>query len=188
MAKIEVTPDQERELKKTGYVVKPVYDAVNVRRHFWDPHKDEKGNVMGWTRPLPADARRLNNYLRYGFRLQDPEGNMAPPPGYFRKRMAAMPSPGIAQASNVSSGEIVKKPVKEGVPGAFECGICHQWFPDTDSLIHHMIYHRSAKAKAEAKKEKVEITVKAKACKTKRGRAISSENTSAISAEKKEEI
>ena len=166
MAKIEVTEEQKKILRGKGYVVKAPYDHSYNRRSFWDPHEDEKGNVMGWTRPLPADTLRMNRYLAKGFLLQDPQGHTSPPPGHFG-RAKPMVSPG---RKTVSGKKVVDAPhTAQGLP----CPFCEQVFPDKDSLINHMIYHRSTKAKKSAKKSK-------------RGGAISSEKKSAISTKKEE--
>lgn len=154
MAKIDVTPEQERELKSKGFVAKPAIDIVSNRRNYWDPRKDEKDNVMGWTRPLPGDTARMNFYLRKGFKLEDPDGNIAPPPGYFRRNLIPMLAPTKAKAHEVGvgSGKIVQK--SDGVTPGLRCPICQREFPDADTLVHHMTYHRSAKAKSKARKPK----------------------------------
>lgn len=149
MAKIEVTPEQERELKSKGYAVKPAIDIVSNRRSYWDPRKDEKGNVMGWTRPLPGDTARMNFYLRKGFKLEDPDGNVGPPLGYFRSRTPAM---SIPDEVGTGKGEIGQK--SKGITPELRCPICQKDFPDADTLVHHMSYHRSARAKAKARKTK----------------------------------
>ena len=150
MAKIEVTKEQERVLQSKGYVVKPVTDVVYNRRSFWDPHKDESGQVMGWTRPLPADGLRMNRYLAKGFLLQDPDGNFAPPPGHFR-RDKGIASPGV-KAVTTGGQDVGEK--GEEITKTLQCPICQKDFPDNDSLIHHMIYHRSKVKKVKAKKSK----------------------------------
>jgi len=150
LAKIEVTSEQERELKSRGFVVKPVTDEVSNRRHYWDPHKDEKGNVMGWTRPLPGDAVRMNFYMRQGFRLEDPDGNVAPPPGHFLRRTPPILTPREVREVGVGSGEVGQKQILGTAP-VLQCPICQKDFPDTDTFVHHMIYHRSRKAKVKAK-------------------------------------
>jgi hypothetical protein len=152
LAKIDVTPEQERELKSKGYAVKPVTDVVSNRRSYWDPRKDEEGNVMGWTLPLPGDTARMNFYLRKGFKLEDPEGNLGPPPGYFRRNLTPMLAPTKAPEVGVGSGEIVQK--SAGTTPILRCPICQKDFPDTDTLVHHMIYHRSRAKKVKAKKSK----------------------------------
>lgn len=152
MAKIEVTPEQERELKGKGYAIKPAVDVVSNRRHYWDPRKDEGGNVMGWTSPLPGDALRMNFYMRKGFRLEDPDGNMAPPPGYFRRAIQPMAVPAKPVEVGVGSGEIGQK--ADEVAHGLRCPICQKDFPDTDTLVHHVIYHRSKAKKVKAKKSK----------------------------------
>ena len=154
MATIEVTPEQKRELASKGYAVKPVYDVVSNRRSYWDPRKDEKGRVFGWTRPLPGDSARMNFYMRKGFRLEDPDGNMGPPPGYFRARSIEATKVPSTKPKEVGtgSGEIVAK--GNGETPALRCPICQRDFPDTDTLVHHMIYHRSTKAKKNGRKLK----------------------------------
>ena len=154
MAKIEMTSEQERELKSKGFVAKPAIDIVSNRRNYWDPRKDEEGNVMGWTLPLPGDTARMNFYLRKGFKLEDPDGNLGPPPGFFRRNLTPMLAPMKAKAHEVGvgSGEIVQK--SEGVTPILRCPICQKDFPDADTLVHHMIYHRSKAKKVKAKKSK----------------------------------
>lgn len=154
MAKIDVTPEQERELKSKGFVAKPVTDVVSNRRSYWDPRKDEGDNVMGWTLPLPGDTARMNFYLRKGFKLEDPDGNLGPPPGYFRRNLTPMLAPMKAKAHEVGvgSGEIVQK--SDGITPILRCPICQKDFPDADTLVHHMIYHRSAKSKSKGRKPK----------------------------------
>ena len=152
MAKIEVTPAQEKELNSRGFAIKPAVDVVSNRRCYWDPHKDEKGNVMGWTRPLPGDALRMNFYMRNGFKLEDPDGNLAPPPGYFRRSIQPMATPKKAPEVGVGSGEIGQKS-SEATQG-LRCPICHRDFPDADTLVHHMFYHRSKANKVKAQKSK----------------------------------
>lgn len=152
MAKIEMTPEQKRELASKGFVVKPTTDVVSNRRYYWDPRKDEKGNTMGWTRPLPGDSVRMNFYMRKGFKLEDPEGNLAPPPGHFRQRIQPMASPTKPHEVGIGKGEIGQKS-NEAAQG-LQCPICQKDFPDTDTLVHHMIYHRSKAKKVKAKKSK----------------------------------
>jgi hypothetical protein len=149
-----MTPEQERELKSKGYAVKPVTDVVSNRRFYWDPRLDEKGNVMGWTRPLPGDTARMNFYLRRGFKLEDPDGNLGPPPGFFRRNLTPMLVPAKAKTLEVGvgSGEIGQK--SDGVIPGLRCPICQKEFPDADTLVHHMIYHRSKAKKVKAKKSK----------------------------------
>jgi hypothetical protein len=150
LAKIEVTPEQKKELDSKGFVAKPAVDIVSNRRSYWDPRKDEKGNVFGWTHPLPGDTVRMNFYLRKGFKLEDPEGHIAPPPGYFNRRMPAIPSPAKAHEVGTGKGEIGQK----GETTMLQCPICQKEFPDADTLVHHMTYHRSKGAKKKAKKTK----------------------------------
>jgi hypothetical protein len=154
LAKIEMTPEQKRELASKGFVAKPAIDIVSNRRFYWDPRKDEKGKVMGWTRPLPGDTARMNFYLRKGFKLEDPDGNIGPPPGYFRRNLTPMLAPTKVKTHEVGTGkgEIGQK--SEGVTPGLQCPICQKEFPDADTLVHHMSYHRSAKAKSKARRPK----------------------------------
>jgi len=152
LAKIELTPTQEAELKSKGMLAKPVTDVVSNRRCYWDPRKDEAGNVMGWTRPLPGDTVRMTFYLNKGFKLEDPDGNIAPPPGYFQRRITPISTPKKVTQVGAGEGQVGQKKV-EG-PSAFKCPICQKDFPGPDALVHHMTYHRSAKAKAKARKPK----------------------------------
>lgn len=141
MATIEVNEQQKSELKSRGFVIKDAVDVVSNRRHFWDPRLDESGQVMGWTRPLPADPLRMNTYLARGFMLQDPQGRMAPPRGYFMRSTPPIASPHETKA-------VVVENVYER-----KCPICGKVFPDNDSLITHMIHHRSGEAKKKASKK-----------------------------------
>ncbi len=148
MPEIKVTPQQEKELKSKGYAIKPAYDEVSNRRYYWDPRKDENGNAMGWTRPLPGDTLRMNYYLRKGLKLEDPEGNTAPPPGYFRRRTPAMPVPqdteGLAEVS-VTHDEVPPQNKKDAV---LRCPLCEKEFPDSETLLKHMRRHESRKNKS----------------------------------------
>ena len=152
MAKIEMTPDQEKELRSKGFVAKPAIDIVSNRRYYWDPRKDEKGNVMGWTRPLPGDTVRMNFYLRNGFKLEDPDGIVGPPPGFFRRNLTPMLAPTKALEVGVGKGEIGQKNNEE--TQEIKCPLCPKTFPDADTFVHHMTYHRSAKAKSKARRPK----------------------------------
>ena len=139
---IELTPKEAQELKSKGMLARQATDVRTNRRCYWDPHLDEKGKVMGWTRPLPGDSLRMTFYLRHGFMLQDPDGNTAPPPGYFLRRTPPTPTP----------REVTPEVGKESQ--GLQCPICGRSFLDADTLVHHMTYHRSAKAKAKARKPK----------------------------------
>jgi len=171
LAKIEMTSEQERELKSKGFVAKPAIDIVSNRRNYWDPRKDEEGNVMGWTLPLPGDTARMNFYLRKGFKLEDPDGNLGPPPGFFRRNIEPMLVPTKAKAHEVGTGEgeigTINVPIYEtsteedvrtrgleAIKKFLTCPICQKEFPDADKLVHHMTYHRSAQAKSKARKPK----------------------------------
>ena len=69
-----------------------------------------------------------------------------------------MASPSGTQNIGVKKGEIGQK--SNGESHELECPICHRDFPDTDTLVHHMTYHRSAKAKSKAGKPKRKGQVK----------------------------
>ena len=63
-----------------------------------------------------------------------------------------MAVPVKAPEVGVGSGEIGQKS-SEATQG-LRCPICHRDFPDADTLVHHMTYHRSAKAKSKARRPK----------------------------------
>ena len=150
----------ENELQKRGYDPKLVLGkgfgaSENVpirtnRRHYWDPRKDESGNVMGWTTPLPGDPLRFTLYLRNGFMPTDPEGHTAPPSEFFRRFRPTAASK-VINTQPVAVIEVAGN-------GHLTCPICQQGFEDKAELITHITRHKSKprpmKAKKRGKKKK----------------------------------
>jgi hypothetical protein len=151
MPQINLTPEQKKDLESKGFAVKEAYDEISNRRSYRDPHKDEEGNVMGWTLPLPGDSLRMNYYLQKGFELKDPDGNTAPPPGYFRRRMPIIPTPKANGQVNKSVTHDEVPPKKDSV---LRCPLCGQEFPDSETLIKHMLRHKKREKNKTEKGEK----------------------------------
>ncbi len=121
----KLSPDEKAELDRAGYFVTDKgVKVVRNYRSYYDPRKDEKGNVMGWTQPMPSDPLRMLRYLRKGFLLQDPEGHMSPPkPMRIDPRLLVVPLPGQ-------------------IPQVIQCPLCERTFQDKDALISHMPIHK----------------------------------------------
>ncbi len=132
-----LTAPEKAELDRKGYYVtdKGVPCVHNYRRLF-DPRKDEKGHVMGWTEPLPCDMRRLNNYLAHGFLLNDPAGSKPPSP--IRKTyVTPIPHPNeIRQVSHETT---------------LQCPLCGRDFESKDALLSHMPLHKGRPLKSKRK-------------------------------------